>query len=1221
MAIRLKKSGSTLRFSAATIAATAGFWFGTAAYTNAQTPVESQVATTNATTLESIFNERDHRFSQLPTLNERVDAGRLGIDRLGGQRPLTIPQTANPTTAASPNVVKNASVDQAIVRKLLAADSPTNVSTGARAQAKVVVDSPLVAQQKLSYGQAATTNPNKPNGRVQPSFSPNSNTGFHQLRAISITQLESKLLEIWGDQLRATASRDGRFIRVALPTTSKKKLVMLVDRKSGKLQYEGAAELMQNWHDLIQQIDTPIVPVQPGEVTTALMYSSSNSLPVVKPVSFQQSGQTPNRPLPPQATDDPNPNQGQLVQGIEGLKGQVFISQNPETGALTITGDPDDVATVKREIARLSAQAQASQPQPELIPLKNVRGNLIVENIQEIYDARYAGINGQASITTVDNPNALVVVGSPAAIEAVRSLAITLDVEPDDSSAVDFKTFGLKYISAIDATNRLRRYFGQVTSAEDERRIPGSAVEIIPDYRSNQITVKGSPGVVAAAQTFLRSIDVAKVEGGAVNEVRVVQLKNSLASDVAFVIQNAINGQLPNAGQAFANQAAGGFGQQQQGGGLQNQVINDQDGVQSQLRSAMLSLMTRDETGKLIKSGILFDVRITADTNSNSLVITGPADSVPLVVELVKQLDRLPDAESQIKVFELVYSDAQTIFDMLNTLFGSNQNGAQGQFGGAGGGNLQNLPLQSGSATDGASLINLRFSIEPRSNAIIASGPVQDLQVIEDLLNRLDARAINNSPAQVYRLSNAPAQDVADAINNYLDGRADLIDSDPRTSNGVPAVNRAIIVTPEVVSNSLIVSALPEYRQEIENIIRSLDRRPPMIKVKVMIAEVDLSTLEEFGVELGLQDSLLFDRGTSVAANNALTGIGFPFNNGQVPNQNAFARELLAGQALSNLNVGRVNSSLGYGGLVLSAGNESVSVLMRALKDRQCVRVLSKPHIMTMENLEGSVSIGASVARIAGSTQTNFGLTQDVEFRDVGVILRVTPRVSPDGLIVLSVNAEKSSLGPEATGTAVGVGANGEIIRAQQILKTEAITTLSARSGQTVVFSGLITEEKTHTERGAPILSDIPVIGPLFKFESDAATRSELMIFMTPYLVTDDTDIATLNQDEMERMHWCMCDIADVYGNTDFGEMVDFENQIETVYPDADPTGMQGPVIHNSKNSKIQGSSLAQETDQPAQPNFETVEAPVVNEVKAEGVPQAQSAKKTRWNLFGKRRR
>ena len=857
----------------------------------------------------------------------------------------------------------------------------------------------------------------------------------------------------------------------------------------------------------------------------------------------------------------------------------------------------------KREIDRLSKITQKAQPIVVSIPLTNARGNLIQERVQEIYNLSYAASSGAANITATGNPNALVVVGSPEAVQAVRGLVSQLDVPPAPDSAKDFRTFGLRFISSNDAANRLQRFFGQQTLADDESRIPATPVEIIPDFRSNQVTVKGSAAILKAAAEFLDTIDIASVDDGAVNEVRVIQLKNALASDVAFVIQNAINGQLPNAGEAFAPQST----TQTQAG--QAQVINDQDGIQSQLRSAMLSFMTRDANGQLIKSGIMFDVRITADANSNSLIVTGPAATIPLIVELVKQLDRIPDAESQIKVFELVYSDAQTIFDMLDTLFNSQtQNAGGGQAGGQAGG-TSNLPLQTGGGSDGASLINLRFSIEPRSNAIIASGPARDLQVIEDLLNRLDARAVNNFPAKVYRLSNAPAQDVADAINSYLEGRTDLIDADPRTQTGVPAVSRAVIVTPEVVSNSLIVSALPEYLVEIENIILSLDRRPPMIQVKVLIAEVDLDAVEEFGVELGVQDSLLFDRGTSIAAGAIDGGIGFPFNTSTIPNLNAVGRESLPAQALSNLNVGRVNSSLGFGGLVLSAGNESVNILLRALKNRQCVRVLSSPQLMTLENLQGRVSIGASVARIAGSTTTLGAVTQDITFEDVGVILEVTPRVSPDGLIVLTVNAENSSVGPESTGTAVGVASDGSIINAQQILKTEATTTLSARSGQTVVFSGLISENKVHIERGIPIISDLPVIGPLFKFESDTASRSELLIIMTPTLVTDDSDLTAVNNDAMDRMHWCLSDVSEVFGNTGYGADIQMGEAVETYYPDADPTGTMQQQMQNSELDSQGQVILGGGSEVISQPKGSSV---------VEQMPD-RSAKKTRWKPFKRR--
>ena len=1111
MTIRFSRLGSTLQIGATTLAVTAGLWFGSTTY--AQTN-RTQV-TPPAPSLEQFLNETkpprptwETQRSKSPTAaiqTERLDLN--GISRQAAQRLLQTGVVSSQAIADRTHAVVTESIP--------------NV-TQATAEA-------LLHPTASAKPRVATAAYNSPATRL---------TGVHQLKSISVLQFEQKLVDAFGDRLTVTASGDGRFVRVAIKgapdhAAASVSMVMLVDRETGKLQHERPVDLTAQWHQLMSELDssTPAAKTQPVQ-----QVAYQQQAPLAAPVQ-----------LPVQ-----NPPQGTPIQGIEGLQGQVLISRDPVTGQITLTGIPADVAIVRREINRLSEQAKSGQPTQASILLQNARGNLIQERVQEIYDTSYSQITGPANISATNNPNALIVVGSAEAVQAVRDLVKVFDVSPGDTAARDFRTFSLKHISAPDAADRLRRFFGQITVADGETRIPATAVEVIPDFRSNQVTVKGSQAVLNSAADFLRSIDVASVEGGAADEVRVIPLRNTLASDVAFVIQNAINGGQQGAGTAFAPQSTNQNVQQ-------NNVAPDASGTRSQLRSTMLSLITRDGQGELIRSAILFDVRITADANSNSLIVTGPAQSIPLIVELVNQLDRLPDAESQIKVFGLTHSDAQTIFDMLNTLFAANAQNAGPQAGGG----ASNLPLQTGSGADGASLINLRFSIEPRSNTIIAAGPARDLQIIEDLLNRLDTRAVNNFTTEVYRLSNAPAADVAEAINTYLDGRTDLIDADPRTNTGVPAVNRAVIVTPEVVSNSLIVSALPEYIAEIENIIISLDRRPPMVQVKVLIAEVDLDAVEEFGVELGIQDSLLFDRGTSVAANGVLDGIGFPFNSGEIANANATFQETLAGQALSNLNVGRVNSSLGFGGLVLSAGNESLSILLRALKDRQAVRVLSKPQIMTMENLQGRVAIGASVARISGSTQTNFGLTQDIEFRDVGVILEVTPRVSPDGLIILTVTAEKSSVGPEAAGTAVGVAADGSIIRAQQVLMTEAQTTLSARSGQTVVFSGLITEEKVHAERGAPIISDLPVIGPLFKFESDTSSRQELLIIMTPTLVTNDGDLTNLNHDATGRMHWCMSDVADVYGSTDFGADVEIGEAVETFYPDADPTGLMQPVIQN----------------------------------------------------------
>jgi Flp pilus assembly secretin CpaC len=140
----------------------------------------------------------------------------------------------------------------------------------------------------------------------------------------------------------------------------------------------------------------------------------------------------------------------------------------------------------------------------------------------------------------------------------------------------------------------------------------------------------------------------------------------------------------------------------------------------------------------------------------------------------------------------------------------------------------------------------------------------------------------------------------------------------------------------------------------------------------------------------------------------------------------------------------------------------------------------------------------------------------------------------------------------------------------------------------------LIQEEKTHIERGAPILSDLPVIGPLFKFESDAASRSELLIVMTPTLITDGQDIETQNRDEMDRMHWCLSDVAEVYGATGHQGYEGTEAGVRTVYPDS---GANLPV-----NQVIEAP----------RPGFETSQVTPANEQGADAASEIQKASYTK---------
>ncbi|QEG23212.1 secretin N-terminal domain-containing protein [Mariniblastus fucicola] len=869
---------------------------------------------------------------------------------------------------------------------------------------------------------------------------------------------------------------------------------------------------------------------------------ATGNVPAMMPAIRQIPGQDQQQPGEVAQIEPDNP----LFQG---LSGTVKIVVDEKTNKLTVIGAPADVLIVERKLDEIRQSTEEEVRVPERIPLRYSNSETISESIRQIYDANYESKVGKAEIVPLKSPNALLVFGSQPAIDAVRDIVnkIESDVQPED--AKDFASFNLKHVSAPDAKRRLEEFF---RGNQDGEAFPVGAWTVVADYRSNVIVVRGNAQVIQQAKLLISAIDIDEDEVLSTKSVRVFQLQNAIAGDLAIILQDAINGALKNVPTPIQSNS--------QGGGIQpSQPGQDGNEFSSEITPSKLQLETVGADGKVVTTGLLFNVRVTPDSASNSIIVRGPASAMPLVAELIKQLDRLPNAETMIKVFQIVNGDAEQLLTMLESIFGADD--AQGQQNQTGA--LAELPLQTVSTTPGAALINLRFAIDQRTNSIIATGPGGDLQVVEDLLNRLDEDLRSRRETVVYRLSNSNVLDVEEALNNLLDSRSDVLAQDPRTAGGAVLADQEIVIVPELGSNSLIISTLPENFPEIENIIRRLDRRPPMVKVKVMMAEVSLGSLEEFGVELGIQDSLLFDRSTTVGADGAITGTGFDFNGAGIANQNSVSPRNLAASALSNLNIGQTNAELGYGGLVLSAGNESINVLLRALKDRNCLRVLSRPHIMTLENLQGRVSVGQSVPRITSSTQTNFGgISNGVEEKDVGVILEITPRVSPDGMITMFVNIVKSSLGQEEDGVAVAVDNNGNVVRQAPINATEAQTTIISRSGQTIVFSGLIQESKQHAERGAPILSDLPFIGPLFKFESDQAARTELLIIMTPYLVDAEGIVDAQNADEMERMHWCLCDVAEVYGNTDFDPAHADLDASRTVYP-----GGEGEIDWYSENT------------------------------------------------------
>lgn len=393
--------------------------------------------------------------------------------------------------------------------------------------------------------------------------------------------------------------------------------------------------------------------------------------------------------------------------------------------------------------------------------------------------------------------------------------------------------------------------------------------------------------------------------------------------------------------------------------------------------------------------------------------------------------------------------------------------------------------------------------------------------------------------SEVITLKNTKAEDVVKSLQQMM-GNAVAVAANGTSGGGSTAGNGAPVVS-VVETNCIIIRGREPALQKIRDLVSDLDRLPAQVHIQAMLVEVELSDTDEFGVELGVQDSLLFRRSlvediltTTTSQSDPATGIvtttqnvisskttpGFNFNNSPMGNNTAATPNRLGGQALSNLSVGRMNPDEGYGGLVLAAGSESLSVLLRALKANREVNILSRPTIRTVHNRKASIQMGAQVPVVDGVSLGPTGTANPVVRQDkAGIILEVTPKISDTGVIFLDVKAEKSEFrsGP-GSGTPIFTDAtNGNVIEAPIKDITEAIATVNITSGQTVVLAGMITSGEVESMRKIPIIGDWPIVGPLFRYEYYTHRRKELLIFLTPEIIYNDDDARRISQREIEQ--------------------------------------------------------------------------------------------------------
>jgi general secretion pathway protein D len=308
------------------------------------------------------------------------------------------------------------------------------------------------------------------------------------------------------------------------------------------------------------------------------------------------------------------------------------------------------------------------------------------------------------------------------------------------------------------------------------------------------------------------------------------------------------------------------------------------------------------------------------------------------------------------------------------------------------------------------------------------------------------------------------------------------------------------MIQADPATNSLIITAPEPLYRNIRQIIDKLDVRRAQVVIESLIAEVSAEKAAEFGIQWqslnGINDS-----GTNFIGGTNFGGSG----------QNIIGVAQNVGSAGQGLNIGLVRGVVNIPGIgeILNLG-----VLARALETKADANILSTPTIQTLDNEEAKFLVGQNIPLITGSyANTGAGGTaagvnpfQTFERRDIGLQLRVRPQISEGGVVRLAIYQELSSIQNTLTAAQGGIITNKRSFESMVLVE----------DGNIVVLGGLIEDKTDNSRQQVPILGNIPLIGELFKYESRKRTKTNLLVFLRPYVVRDEATSSALAMDRYD---------------------------------------------------------------------------------------------------------
>ena len=492
---------------------------------------------------------------------------------------------------------------------------------------------------------------------------------------------------------------------------------------------------------------------------------------------------------------------------------------------------------------------------------------------------------------------------------------------------------------------------------------------------------------------------------------------------------------------------------------------------------------------------------INAYSGNNTIVVTDYASNIQRISQLIDSIDTA--TSSEIQSILLLHAIAIDTAAILNKVLEGVGSAAGGQ--------------------DQAS--KTMIIAEPRSNSLLIRGAsAERVRQVRALVSKLDVPTSNNGNIWVIPLKNAEATKLAITLRALVAADASfsaqsaglgsgqatasggagngpantqvaaaLIGGSSAATSGLTSTSNPStggVIQAEPSTNSIIITAAEPLYRNLRQVVDQLDRRRAQVFIESLIVEVSSTNAAELGIQWqGLVGS--GQQNVGFGGTNFTNASGVPGSNIVNLSQNISgildpaAQSAAAVLPAAGLNLGLLTKFNGVYGM---------SALITALATTQGTNILSTPNLITLDNEEARIVVGQNVPIVTGQyAQTGSATTvspfQTISRQDVGLTLRVRPQISEDGAVKMQIYQEVSSIYNQ--NFAAGIILNKRNIESNVLVD----------DGQIIVLGGLIEDSYSDGSTGVPFLSSIPIIGALFRSDSKSRTKTNLLVFIRPYIL------------------------------------------------------------------------------------------------------------------------